>query len=83
VLPDQTAALRPIEVETVQDQWAVIKRGLQVGDQVVLEGQNQLRPGAKVARRPSVAGQEPPAGNETSTGQPQPKARGKRGGAKP
>ena len=69
---DQIAALRPVVVETVQDQWAIIDRGLQVGDQVVTEGQNQLHPGARVARRPSVAGQAP-------TG----KGRGKQSGAQP
>src|SRR4051812_34571694 len=57
VTADQTAALRPVEVETVQDQWAVISKGIQTGDQVVVEGQNQLRPGAKVALRASAAGQ--------------------------
>ncbi|HKO46766.1 MAG TPA: efflux RND transporter periplasmic adaptor subunit [Polyangiaceae bacterium] len=63
VMPDQTAALRPVEVETVQDQWAVIGKGIQAGDQVVVEGQNQLRPGAKVAPRPSV-------GQSSGTGAP-------------
>ncbi|MEI9948049.1 MAG: efflux RND transporter periplasmic adaptor subunit [Pseudomonadota bacterium] len=85
VLPDQTAALRPIEVETVQDQWAVIGKGIQAGDQVVVEGQNQLRPGAKVALRASAAGQ---AANGTTGGgsdiqQPATGAKGKRGGAQP
>lgn len=65
--PNQTAALRPIEVDTVQDQWAVVRRGLEPGDQVVVEGQNQLRPGAKVARRPSVSGQ---AGSTGAPGAP-------------
>lgn len=86
VLPDQTAALRTVEVETVQDQWAVIGKGIQAGDQVVVEGQNQLRPGAKVALRPSAAGQgagvsAPTTG--TGTEQPAPGAKGKRGGAQP
>ena len=86
VMPDQTAALRTVEVETVQDQWAVIKKGLQAGDQVVVEGQNQLRPGAKVALRSSVTG---PAGgtgapaSSSDTQQPTTGTKGKRGGAQP
>jgi multidrug efflux system membrane fusion protein len=89
VQADQTAALRTIEVDTVQDQWAVIKRGLDPGDQVVVEGQNQLRPGAKVARRSSVGGQAGGTGAPGSTGegsgdtQPGAPAKGKRGGAQP
>ena len=86
VMPDQTAALRPVEVETVQDQWAVVSKGIQAGDQVVVEGQNQLRPGAKVALRSSVGGQPsgtgaPGSGSDTE--QPAAGAKGKRGGAQP
>src|SRR5450432_2204271 len=56
VLPDQTAALRSVEVDTVQDQWAIVTRGIAVGDKIVVEGQNQLRPGAKVSVRPTAGG---------------------------
>ncbi len=92
VQPDQTAALRTVEVDTVQDQWAVIKRGIEAGDQVVVEGQNQLRPGAKVARRNSVSGQAGTTGAPGSTtapdansgdAQPGAAAKGKHGGAQP
>jgi len=54
VNPDQTAALRSVEVDTVQEQWAIIRKGISAGDKVVVEGQNQLRPGAKVAIRPNA-----------------------------
>ena len=86
VMPDQTAALRPVEVETVQDQWAVIGKGIQAGDQVVVEGQNQLRPGAKVALRSSVAGKAgstgaPGSGSDLE--QSEAGNKGKRGGAQP
>ena len=87
VLPDQTAALRTVEVETVQDQWAVIGKGIQAGDQVVVEGQNQLRPGAKVALRSTVAGQSGGGtgapGSGTNTEPPAGSGKGKRGGAQP
>jgi len=87
VLPDQTAALRPVQVETVQDQWAVLTKGVVAGDQVVVEGQNQLRPGAKVALRSSVGGQASGASAPANIGndaqQPAPAAKGKHGGAQP
>src|SRR6478609_8644802 len=90
VLPDQTAALRPVEVETVQDQWAVIRKGIAAGDQVVVEGQNQLKPGSKVALRSSVSGQATGGTGAPGSGtNPQPPAadaaasKGKHGGAQP
>jgi len=87
VLPDQTAALRPVQVETVQDQWAVLAKGVVAGDQVVVEGQNQLRPGAKVALRSSVGGQASGASAPANIGndaqQSTPAAKGKHGGAQP
>jgi multidrug efflux system membrane fusion protein len=48
---DQKAALRPIELDTsegLQGELAVVTKGLAPGDRVVIEGQSQLRPGAKV-----------------------------------
>jgi multidrug efflux system membrane fusion protein len=48
---DQTAAIRPIEIEQTVGELTVIKRGLKAGEQVVVEGQNQLRPGARVSVR--------------------------------
>jgi len=54
VNPDQTATFRNIEVDTVEEQWAIVTKGLAAGDKVVVEGQNQLRPGAKVSVRPSA-----------------------------
>ncbi len=88
VMPDQTAALRTVQVDTVQEQWAIIKGGIQTGDKVVVEGQNQLRPGAKVALRASAAGHtdEGAPGSPDSVPDPnQPGARkkGKHGGASP
>lgn len=49
---DQTAETRMIKVELSIEEQTVIAEGLQVGEQVVVEGQNQLRPGAKVQVRP-------------------------------
>ncbi len=57
VMPDQTAALRTVQVDTVQEQWAIIKGGIQAGDKVVIEGQNQLRLG----REGGASARPPPA----------------------
>jgi multidrug efflux system membrane fusion protein len=51
VRPDETAAPRPVEVEHLIGDQAVIAQGLEPGEQVVVEGQNQLRPGARVQTR--------------------------------
>jgi multidrug efflux system membrane fusion protein len=48
VQADSTAEARPITVAAVQGDVAVVATGLGVGEQVVVEGQAQLRPGSKV-----------------------------------
>ena len=53
---DQKASLRPIETSQTVDQLAIVSKGLSPGDRVVVEGQNQLRPGANVAPRPVGSG---------------------------
>lgn len=50
---DRGAAVRPVEVGATADTTAIVTRGLSAGDTVVVDGQNQLRPGAKVEPRPS------------------------------
>jgi len=52
---DKTVALRPIQVDLIQGPMAVVQSGLKTGEQVVTDGQNQLRAGAKVDPRPSTA----------------------------
>jgi multidrug efflux system membrane fusion protein len=49
---DKKAAMRSVVVDAAPDDIAVIEKGLAAGDDVVVEGQNALRPGAKVAPRP-------------------------------
>ncbi len=48
---DKTAQLRPIEIDATVGDVAIILKGLQPGEQVVSDGMNQLRPGAKIAPR--------------------------------
>ncbi len=50
VVKDDSASPRPIEVELVVRDQVLIASGIAPGDEVVIEGQNQLRPGAKVQR---------------------------------
>jgi multidrug efflux system membrane fusion protein len=74
---DATVALRPIEVDTVQGELALIKSGLAAGDSVVIDGQSQIRPGSKVVARaqekaPSGAGA--PASTPSSSPSPTPSA---------
>jgi multidrug efflux system membrane fusion protein len=45
---DQTAAVRKVEVELTEGDLAILARGVETGERVVVDGQNQLRPGAKV-----------------------------------
>jgi membrane fusion protein, multidrug efflux system len=51
VNPDSTVAARNIQVDTVQGPLAVVTQGVQAGERVVVDGQNQLRVGAKVDPR--------------------------------
>ncbi|MFL5305605.1 MAG: efflux RND transporter periplasmic adaptor subunit [Polyangia bacterium] len=46
------ADVRPVTVDRIEGEDALIAKGLQPGDKVVREGQAQLRPGAKLAVRP-------------------------------
>jgi multidrug efflux system membrane fusion protein len=50
---NSTAQMRPITLDTIQGDLAIVKSGLSIGEQVVVEGQSQLRPGAKVSPRPA------------------------------
>ena len=54
--PDSTAAVRPVTVDAVQGETAIVSKGLKPGEEVVVEGQAQLRPGSKVAAKPAPTG---------------------------
>ncbi len=54
----QRASVRPVKVDSLEGETAVIGRGLAAGDSVVIEGQTQLRPGARVAARSQDLGSE-------------------------
>jgi multidrug efflux system membrane fusion protein len=48
---DSTVAMRPVELASTQGDEAIISKGLEPGEKVVTDGQNQLKPGAKIQAR--------------------------------
>ena len=66
---DGRAAMRPVTVERIEGETALVAKGLTAGEQVVSEGQNQLRPGARVQVRqpqPQQNDERAPAGGGES-----------------
>lgn len=61
---DQTAEVRPVKVERVLQNEAVIKEGLKPGEVVVVDGQMRLTPGAKVEIKAPVGSE----GTRTASG---------------
>jgi multidrug efflux system membrane fusion protein len=51
IKPDDTAEQRPIEAETVSEDMAIARKGLEPGERVVVDGQSRLDQGARVAIR--------------------------------
>lgn len=55
IKPDKTVEQRPIDAQTVNDKTAIVSKGLNIGEQVVVEGQSRLDEGAHVNVRPAAA----------------------------
>jgi multidrug efflux system membrane fusion protein len=51
VQDDQTVQVRPVALSLTMSAMSIVQSGVQEGDLVVVEGQNQLRPGARVEVR--------------------------------
>ena len=51
IQPDQTVQPRRIELEHTEADLAIVGKGLNEGERVVVDGQNQLRAGSKVSAR--------------------------------
>lgn len=51
VSPDASVVERPVQIERTQSDLALVAGGVNEGERLVVEGQNQLRPGARVAAR--------------------------------
>lgn len=66
--PDSTVKAQPVTTADVENGTALIGKGLEVGDKVVLTGQTGLAPGVKVAVKPGSLGEmdarEPEIGPE-------------------
>jgi multidrug efflux system membrane fusion protein len=58
IAADGTVAPRPMQALAPEGALAIVEGGLTEGETVVVDGQNQLRPGAKVAARPQAKGPE-------------------------
>ena len=56
---NNTVAPKPVEVQSIEGEQAVIAKGLSEGDVVVTDGQNQLKPGSKIAPRAPAAATAP------------------------
>ena len=71
--PDNKAAPRPVEVGEWQGSSWAVKKGLQVGDKVIVDNLVKLRPGAPVAPHPPQAatadGAQPQTGQPAASGQ--------------
>ena len=67
VATDKTTQPKPVEVDSLEGEAAIIRKGLEAGDVVVTEGQNQLKPGAKVSPRESA-----PSGSSARPTEPRP-----------
>lgn len=81
VTASSTAEMRPIAVDMIQGDVALIKSGLSAGEQVVLDGQSQLRPGAKVSARLAPSGSGSSQAAAASASAPPHGARAKPGSA--
>jgi multidrug efflux system membrane fusion protein len=75
VSAEGTAAQRPVTIDLTQGDVALVAKGLAEGERVVTDGQNQLRPGAKVAPR----GEGKPAGGPVAQDGGGPRAPGGEG----
>jgi multidrug efflux system membrane fusion protein len=54
VKPDTTVEARPVKVAADTGEFAVVDNGLQAGEQVVVDGQYRLQPGARVRPGPAA-----------------------------
>jgi membrane fusion protein, multidrug efflux system len=52
IKPDNTVQQRPIDAQTVDEQTAIVAKGLAVGERIVLDGQSRLDEGIHVNIRP-------------------------------
>jgi multidrug efflux system membrane fusion protein len=61
---DSTVSARLVVIDTTQGDQTILSSGVKPGENVVVDGQNQIRPGSKVAPRPTE-GSGAPAASQT------------------
>ena len=67
--PDATATVQLVQLDATVGDLALVAKGVDEGARVVVEGQSQLRPGAKVAaREPGKPGVQSPPGGKAAPG---------------
>jgi multidrug efflux system membrane fusion protein len=59
VTPGQTAEMRPLVVDRIEEGMAVITSGLQAGDKVITDGHYRVQPGAKLKIPEAGSASEP------------------------
>jgi multidrug efflux system membrane fusion protein len=77
VKPDDTVAVQKITLGPADGERVAVQAGLAVGDQIVVDGADKLRDGAKVTRR-NESGAAAAAGTTPAPGRPRPRARSRR-----
>jgi multidrug efflux system membrane fusion protein len=50
VKADDTVEVRPVKIDQINNREAVVSGGIGPGEQVIIDGQSRLRPGAKIVR---------------------------------
>lgn len=60
---DNSVELRPVAVARTVGQEAIIEKGVEPGEKVVINGQSRLMPGSKVIVKPAAAATQPIAAN--------------------
>jgi membrane fusion protein, multidrug efflux system len=53
IRPDSTVAMQPVTVAQMADRTAVITKGIEVGQSIVVSGQYRLQPGSRVRTAPA------------------------------
>ncbi len=67
---DSTVTSRPVTTGATSGDLVVLTKGVELGEQVVVEGQNQLRNGSKVAARPQHPQQDGAKAREATPPRP-------------
>src|SRR5690606_21045475 len=67
---DDRVSAQTVQVAVAQDGLAVVTEGLSAGQRVVVDGQDKLRPGLKIAEIAANAADAPAAGGQSISGKP-------------